>query len=298
MSVQTVVLRIASIVLPRGHRARWREEASAVLMEVSGVRRLWYTVDTVLKVPVLARQHRRGQPGGQPESLPGRGVSAVVGAALLVSALAAAADLTALHLLRDPGPIGTDVYVEVPDALPVITMSDPFGHLLVLSGLVALVATRAFRSARRPGTGLRYAHSGALLITIFVGAGPVVAWLPSIALNLPIVALVGYVLPGVWLAAVCATALRRRTGPWPLAVLGTVAGLAQTVALVALPLLAVMPGHQPAALLIGHWSLLVGAALSYLVWSGWAGVRLLFGRQDLLMARPPTPDRLRPDEAR
>ena len=92
-------------------------------------------------------------------------------------------------------------------------------------------------------------------------------------------------------------ALRRRTGPWPLAVLGTIAGLAQIGALVALPPLAVMPGHQPAALLIEHWSLLVGAALTYLIWSRWAGVRLLLGRQDLLLARPATSDGLRPDEA-
>jgi hypothetical protein len=40
------------------------------------------------------------------------------------------------------------------------------------------------------------------------------------------VALVGSVLPGVWLVAICALTLRRRTGPWLLAVLGTIAGLA------------------------------------------------------------------------
>jgi hypothetical protein len=286
---------MASIVLPRRHRARWREEASAVLMGVSGVRRWWYTVDTVLKVPILARQHRRG-PARQADSLPGRGVSAVVGAALLASALAVAADLFALYLLREPGPIGADVYFDVSDALPVITMSDPFGHLLVMGGLFALVATRSFLSARRPGGGLQYAHSGALVITVFAGAGPVVAWLLSITFNLPVVALVGYVLPGVWLATVCVMALRRRTGPWPLAVVGTVAGLTQIGSLGAPPLVQAMFGHQPLALLVGHGSL-VGTALTYLIWSAWAGVRLLLGRQDLLMARPPTPDGLRPDEA-
>jgi hypothetical protein len=297
MSVQTVVLEIASVVLPPRHRARWREEASAVLMGVSGVRRLWYTLDTVLKVPILARHHRRGQTGGRTISRPGRGTSAVVGLALLASALAVAADLSALHLLREPGPFGADVYFEMPHALPVITMSDPLGHLLVMGGLFALVATRSFGSARRPGGGLQYAHSGAVLITVFAGAGPVVAWPLSTALNLPVVALVGYVLPGVWLAAVCAMALRRRTGPWPLAVLGTFAGLAQIGALVALPVAQVMVGPRPPGLLVGHVPL-VAAALSYLIWSGWAGVRLLLGRQDLLLAGAPGPDGLRPDEAR
>ena len=297
MSVQTVVLRIASIVLPPRHRARWREEASAVLMEVSGVRRLWYALDTVLKVPILARHHRRGQPGGQTNSRPSRAISAVVGVALLASALAVAGDLHALHLLGEPGPFGADVYYEMPHALPVITMSDPLGHLLVMGGLFALVATRSFHSARRPGGGLQYAHSGAVLITIFAGVGPVVALPLSIALNLPVVALIGYVLPGVWLAAVCATALRRRTGPRPLAVLGTFAGLAQIGALVALPLAQVVAGHRPPGLLVGHVPL-VAAALSYLIWSGWAGVRLLLGRQDLLLVRPRTPGDPQPGVAR
>jgi hypothetical protein len=165
-----------------------------------------------------------------------------------------------------------------------------------MGGLVALVAARSFRFARRRGRGLQYAHSGAVLITVFAGTGPVVAWLLSIAFNLPVVALVGSVLPGVWLTVVCTMALRRRTGPWPLAVVGTIAGLALIGVLGSLPLREVMPGHQPLAQLVGHLSLVV-AAPTYLIWCGWAGVRLLLGRQDLLMARPPTPDGLRPDEA-
>jgi hypothetical protein len=292
MRVQTVVLGIASIVLPRRHRARWLEEASAVLMEVSGVRRLWYTLDTVLKVPLLARQHRRGQADG----LLGRGISALVGAALLASALAVTADLVAVNLLRPPGAIAPDVYVAVPHVLPVLRISDPFGYLLVMGGLVALVVARSFGFAQRHGTGLRYADSGAVLITAFVATGPVVAWPLSIALNLPAVALVGSVLPGVWLAAICALALRRRTGPWPLAVLGTIAGLALIGVLGNLPLMRLMPGQQPLALLTGQLSLVV-AAPTYLIWSGWAGVRLLLGSRDLLVAQPSSPDSQRPDEA-
>jgi hypothetical protein len=278
MSVQTVVLGIASIVLPRRHRARWREEASAVLMGVSGVRRLWYTVDTVLKVPILARHHRRGQADG----LPGRGISAVVGAALLASALA----------LLSPFHSG------VPRMLPggaVLAVWEPFAYLLVMGGLFALVAIRSFQFARRRGGGLQYADSGAVLITLFAGTGPVVASPLSIALNLPVVALVGSVLPGVWLAAICAMALRRRTGPWPLAVVGTIAGLALIGVLGSLPLGQVLPGHQPLALLVGQLSSAV-AAPTYLIWSGWAGIRLLLGRQDLLMAWPSTPDGMRPDQ--
>ncbi|GAA1027602.1 hypothetical protein GCM10009557_09620 [Virgisporangium ochraceum] len=298
MSIQTVVLGIASIVLPRRHRARWREEASAVLIGVSGVRRLWYTLDTVLKVPILARQHRREQTGGQPTSLPGRQLSAVVGAALLASALAAAADLlSVLRLLRGPGPTGADVFFEVPDGLPVIGMPDPLRYLLVSGGLVALMATRSFRSAQRPGGGVQYAHSGAVLITVFVGTGPLVGWILARALYLPVVALVANVLPGVWLATVCALALRRRTGPWPLAVVGAIAGLAPIGVLVALPLVHVIAGQQPLPFLVVHGLPLVTMS-TYVIWSAWAGVRLLLGRQDLLMARPPGPAGLQPDEAR
>jgi hypothetical protein len=166
----------------------------------------------------------------------------------------------------------------------------------VMGGLVALVVARSFGFAQRRGTGLRYADSGAVLITAFVATGPVVAWPLSIALNLPAVALVGSVLPGVWLAAICALALRRRTGPWPLAVLGTIAGLALIGVLGNLPLMRLMPGQQPLALLTGQLSLVV-AAPTYLIWSGWAGVRLLLGSRDLLVAQPPSPDSQRPDEA-
>jgi hypothetical protein len=58
-----------------------------------------------------------------------------------------------------------------------------------------------------------------------------------------------------------------------------------------------MPGHLSLALLIGQVSLMV-AAPAYLIWSGWAGARLLLGRRDLLIARPTTLDGLRPGEAR
>jgi hypothetical protein len=291
MSVQTVMLGMASVVLPRHHRARWREEASAVLMEVSGARRWWYTLDTVLKVPLLAREHRRGQADG----LPGRWVSAVVGGALLASLLAVTVDVLGMFLLRDPAAIGGDVYVEVPRVVPVLRM-DPVGFLIVMGGLFALVVARSFRFAQRRGAALQYADSGAVLITAFVAAGPVVGWPLSIVMNLPMVAVVGNALPGVWLAAICAMALRRRTGPWPLAVVGTIAGLALAGAPSTLPLGQLMPGHQPLALLIGQLSLVV-AAPTYLIWSGWAGVRLLLGRRDLLLAGPATRAGVRPDEA-
>ncbi|GIJ70870.1 DUF4304 domain-containing protein [Virgisporangium ochraceum] len=55
------MLRLGSVILPPAHRDRRREEAAAVLMDVSGRRRFRYTVDTVVKVPVLAFEHRRRQ---------------------------------------------------------------------------------------------------------------------------------------------------------------------------------------------------------------------------------------------
>jgi hypothetical protein len=153
-------------------------------------------------------------------------------------------------------------------------------YLLAMGGLFALVATRSFHSARRRGGVQRYA--GAALMTAFVGTGPAVAWPLSAALDLPVVALIGNVLPAVWLAVVCAIALRRRTGPWPLAVVGIVAALALTGVLGCAPLMQV-PGQNPLALLIGGLSLVV-AAPTYLIWSAWTGVRLILGRRDLLQA--------------
>jgi hypothetical protein len=79
-------------------------------------------------------------------------------------------------------------------------------------------------------------------------------------------------------------------------VLGAIAGLALIGVLGSLPLGQVVPGQRPLALLIGQVSSAVGAP-AYLLWSGWAGVRLLFGRQDLLLARPPAAG-IRPGEAR
>jgi hypothetical protein len=255
----SVVLRVASVVLPRGHRARWREEVAAVLMDVSGWRRFRYTVDTVVKVPVLAVHHRSaGLVGGK-----GRRLSALVGAALIASVLATLSGS--------------------PRALPGGSLRDPVGYLLAMGGLAALVAVRSFRTARRrSGARLGYADSGAVVITILAGAGPLVGGLVSWALYLPVLAMVGNVLPGLWLATVCGTALLRRTGPWPLAAIGTVAGLAMVAALgLALPLAKMTP-H--AAMLIGEVSILV-AAPAFLVWSAWAGVRLLLGHQELATGR-------------
>jgi hypothetical protein len=294
MSAQTVVLAMASIVLPPRQRARWREEASAVLMEVSGARRWWYTVDTVVKVPVLAWHYRRGRADRLPVA--GRRIAAVVGAALLASALMMAADLLALPPLRASGVIGFDLYVETSRALPVLSLLDPSVRLLMLGGLFALVAARSFRMAQRPGGGLQYADSGALLVTALVIAGTVGAWPLSIELDAPAVAVAGSALPGAWLVVTCASALRRRTGPRPLALAGIVAGVTLTAVLVALPLRLLLPGSPALPVLVGHLSLL--AVPAYLVWSGWTGVRLLLGRPDLLVARPAGPAGARPGEVR
>jgi hypothetical protein len=190
----------------------------------------------------------------------------VVGAALLASAVALVAPLLSGTPRVPSGPI------------PVLAVMDPRAYLLALGGL----------------GGLRYADSVAVLITVFAGTGPVVALPLSIAFNLPVVALVGSVLPGLWLAAICVIALRRRTGPWPLAAIGTVAGLALMGVLSSMPLGEMMPWQHP--LLIARLSSAV-AVPTYLIWSVWAGVRLVLGRPELLSAEPPTPDGLRPGEA-
>jgi hypothetical protein len=281
MRVETGLLAVAAYVLPRRHRARWREEAAAVLVEVSGARRFRYTVDTVVKVPLVAWQHRRSE---DVVSVPARVMSAVVGAALLAGAVVVFAPILSGVLRLPPGGL-------------VLGVGDPMGYLLLFGGLSALVAARSFRSARRYGGGLRYADSGAVLITVFVGIGPVIARPLSTGLDLPVVALVGHLLPGAWLAAISVSALRRRMGPWPLAVVGTVAGLALIGVLGVVPLTQPLSGQEQLELLVGRLSLLV-AAPTYLVWSCWAGLRLLLGRQDLLLAWPAVPDSPRPGDAR
>lgn len=281
MRVETMLLAVASHVLPRRHRARWREEAAAVLVEVSGARRFRYTVDTVLKVPLLAWRHRRNE---EVVSVPARVMSAVVGAALLASAIVVVAPILS-GMLR------------LPRGALVLGVGDPIGYLLLFGGLSALVAARSFRSARRYGGGLRYADSGAVLITVFVGIGPVIASPLSTGLDLPVVALAGHLLPGAWLATISALALRRRMGPWPLAFVGTVAGLALIGVLGVVPLTQPQGGQEQLELLVGRLSLLV-AAPTYLVWSCWAGLRLLLGRQDLLLSWPVVPDGPRPGDAR
>jgi hypothetical protein len=243
-------------VLPRARRSRWREEALAVLLATTGARRLLFALDTVVKAPVLAWHYRRTDP------LPAarRWSAALAGAGLLS---APALILAALVL---PPVIGED-------AAELLFLGAP-------GGMLAVVAVRSFRTAvHRGGTATRYA--AAAVLTVFAGTGPVAAGALSVAVATPGIAVLGSVVPGAWLLAVCGAALARRQGPAGLAVTGMVAGAALTGVLLGLQLTTQVAGLGGPA---GVLTALSFAALvpSYLVWSVWSGVRLLRGSTELL----------------
>lgn len=228
----------------------------AVLLATSGARRVHYALDTVLKAPVLAWQYGRLDP------LPPvrHRVAALAGAGLL----------------------STPVLIIAAVSLPPVIGEDA-AELLFLGapcGMLPIVAVRSFRgAAHRGGTAARY--SAAALLTAFAGTGPVAAGALSVAVAAPSIAVVGSVVPGAWLIAVCGAALLRRSGPAALAVLGMVAGAALTGALLGFQLTMHAPG------LGGFFqalTVLSFAALlpSYLMWSLWSGARLLRGSGELL----------------
>lgn len=249
MRLLTALLALASLTLPAAHRARWREEAAALLIEVHGARRWWFVVDTVVKVPALAWCYRVLEP---PLPTPARAVTTLTGAALIAMPVLAVAAILFAPALGEP--------------------TAEFLFLLSPCGLFGFVAVRTFRGARHRGGGFRR-YTVAALVTAFAGTGPVVAGALSVALDMPVIAVLGAVLPGAWLVAVNATVLARRSCPRPLGLFGIAAGLGLTGVLLGVQL----TPYLEAAAAATAFSLLV-LIPSCLVWSTWTGVRLLRGQ--------------------
>ena len=253
MRTVTAVLAVASLILPPAHRARWREEAAALLSEVYGARRWRYTLDTVLKAPVLAWCHRVAEP---PAPEPGRAVAALTGAALIVAPLLAVAALVLAPVLGE-------------DAAEFLFLISP-------CGLLGFIAVRTFRRARHHGGGPgRY--TAAALVSVFAGTGPVASGALSVALDAPAVAIAGAVVPGAWLATVSVTALARQHRPHALSLLGLAAGAGLVGVLAGVQLVSHVPAARTAASLATALSTVL-LIPSYLAWSMWTGVRLLRGR--------------------
>lgn len=250
MRTLRVLLALAAFVLPPTHRARWREELLALLSEVRGPRRWWYAADTAAKVPLLAMQLRTAVPA------PTRWVSALSGGALLAASVALAAAL----LL--PARIGED--------------AAEFLFLMAPCGLLVVVAVRSVRTARSYG-GSVLAYLTAVLVTVFAGTGPVAAGYLSVVTGITAIAVVGAVVPGLWLVTVNVLALIRRHGPVLLAVTGVVAGAGLLGVLLGLQLTTHVPAVRGIASAISVLSL---AALvpTWPVWSLWTGLRLIQGR--------------------
>jgi hypothetical protein len=251
----TTLLAVASTVLPAAHRARWREEALAVLLEVRGARRWRYTMDTIVKVPVLAWHHRRRPSPGEPP----RWVAAVSGAGLL----------------------GMPVLILGAFGLGSLISEDTAEFLLIVApaGMLPVVAARSLRSAASRGGGL-LRYTAAVVLAVFAGTGPVAAGLLSVATELPVIAIAGSVVPGAWLTTVCVTALLRRAGPEALAWIGAAAGMSLVGLLLGVQLLRF---ESMIATVLSVVSLLAFVP-SFAAWSLWAGVRLVAGRSELLTA--------------
>lgn len=253
----SLLLAGASVMLPAPHRARWREEALAVLLEARGLRRWHFALDTVLKAPILAWHHRRADPrrAARPPASGWAGAALFGVPVLMIGALAL------------PPVVGEG--------------AAEFLFLIAPCGMLPAVTARSFHdAARRGGGALRYA--GAALLSSFAGSGPVAAGALAVATGAPALALAGAAVPGVWLICVNGAALARRQGPAPLTVLGVCAGVGLVGVLSGLQLSLLAPGPVGASLSMLSLALL---APTYPAWSVWSGIRLLRGDRELLTGR-------------
>ena len=253
----TALLAVASLVLHPAHRARWREETAALLLEVQGARRWWFAFDTVLKAPALAWSHRVAEPL-QPQ--PGRAVAALTGVGLIATSILAVVALGLAPVLGEP--------------------AAEFLFLVSPGGLLGFVAVHTLRRAMHRGGGIgRYTRAG--LVSAFAGTGPIAAGALSVAVDVPMIAVLGAVVPGGWLAAVSTTGLARRTWPRPLALLGLVAGVGLVGVLAGVQIVSHLPAARPAASSVTALSMVL-LIPSYLAWSVWTGIRLVLGRAQQL----------------
>lgn len=260
------VLAVASALLPPGDRARWREEALAVLLDVPTPLRYRYAVDTLVKLPLLAWQQRLGaRPAHTPLSRP---VSAFAGAGLIGVMVTMVAALCLAPLIGE-------------DAAEFLFLLAPFGML-------PAVAARSFHRALRHGGGARR-HLLAALVTLFAGTGPVAAGVLATGVgaagadgpSVVAVALVAGLAPGLWLLHTGVEALTRGRGPAALGALAAAAGTGLVGVPVGLHLGVLAPDLRWLSLLISALSLLA-LVPSFAAWSVWAGLRLLTGRSDPL----------------
>jgi hypothetical protein len=242
------LLRVASYALPAPYRRRWLEETLAVLYDVYGWRRWWYAVDTALKAPLLAREYQRA--------------SAVAPRRLT--------DLAGATLVATPCLIVGGIFFGGMVGLDLLRV-----HVIVLMLLAPLpaVAVRSFAIATRRGGGVRYA--GAAALTVMVAVGPIGTFRAAVEEKGDWTVL-GAALLGGWLVWVNAVIVRRRTGAADQAVLGVIAGAAIT-------LLAAGSVVTDGML----WGFVIFGIVTTIpvlaTWCVMAGLRLLFGRNDLML---------------
>ncbi|WP_203899293.1 hypothetical protein [Virgisporangium aliadipatigenens] len=192
-------------LVPAERRERWREETLADLLQTHGRRRWWFTLDALLKAPLL-----RG-----PIVLHAPEVGAAFEAAcLMVLAVLLPASVLVLPALAGEGVSGTALVMT------------PF--LLVPS--VVRHHAQALRTGGR-------ARRAAIAIVAFCGFGPLIGALVSWGTQYveplrdigPAVGLVAFAGPGMWLVYTCVTAMARATRPFVLAGAGASAGASMIV---------------------------------------------------------------------
>ncbi|MEH1101286.1 hypothetical protein [Micromonospora sp. CPCC 205561] len=262
------VLAAGATLLPRADRARWREEALAVLLDAPPPLRCRYAVDTLVKLPVLAWQQRRAARAAHPPlSWP---VSVCAGAGLLVVPIVMVSALALTSVIGEE--------------------AAEFLFLISPCGMLPAVAASSFHRARRRGGGARR-HLLAALVALFAGTGPIAAGVLAAGIGAAgggdrltvTVALVAGLLPGGWLLHRGVWALVRGRGPTALGALGAAAGAGLLGVPVGLYLGLVAPGLTWLSLLISVLALLV-LVPSFVGWSVWAGLRLLAGRSEPFVA--------------
>lgn len=244
-----LLLELGSALLPTAHRARWREESLALLMEVDDRRRRRYTADILLKLPLLAWQAHRGPGAGWPR--PG---AVLAGAGLLFAALIVVSAMTLTAVLGEDNAEG----------------------LLVLApfALAPFITRQAIRS--------RCGRFTTAVVIIFGAFGPLVAVVVLATGRLappalqPVITFLGYSVttgPAVWLAVTSWLAVRRREQPVPMHVVGLVAGTAFGVLIVALIIQILSSGSPPALVLAVMVLALFVFLATFLLWAVWAGLR-------------------------
>ncbi|MEH1130170.1 hypothetical protein [Micromonospora sp. CPCC 206061] len=242
------LLEVGSWLLPRSRRARWREESLSLLLDVNGWRRWWYTVDLLVKVPMLA-WHLHPRPAARWPSP----AAVLAGMGLVLAAFAV------------PGAYVLSPFLGEQNTEALLLLA-PFG-------LAVAITRHAVRRARRPVLAVPVVVFGAFGPLVGVGilaagaAAP--GWIQSATAIAGYAALAG---PGVWLAANSWRAIRHRQRQRPMHAFGLIAGSAFVLTIAGLLWPVLIGGSPPLPVLVAMAMGLYAFLAAFPVWAAWTGV--------------------------